>query len=63
MLDQIEVASKDFLWQRQITDTFTIYVNKFVLSDKVSRNKEKDGVYCELSIRWRINYTAVYQNT
>ena len=39
---QIEVASKDFHKQRQITDIFTIDVNKVVLSDKVPCNNGKD---------------------
>ena len=39
---QIEVASKDFYRQRQITDIFTINVNKVVLFDKVPRNNGKD---------------------
>ena len=42
---QIEVASKDFYKQRQITDIFTIDVNKVVLSDKVSCNNGKDWWY------------------
>ena len=42
---QIEVASKDFHEQRQITDTFTIDVNKVLLSDKVPRNNGKDWRY------------------
>ena len=32
---QKEVATKDFYGQRQITDIFTIDVNKVVVSDKV----------------------------
>ena len=32
---QKEVTAKDFYRQRQITDIFTIDVNKVVLSDKV----------------------------
>ena len=47
---QIEVTSKDFHKQRQITDIFTIDVNKVVLSDKVPCNNGKD---------WR--YTVGYQ--
>ena len=35
---QKEVTAKDFCKQRQITDIFTIDVNKVVLSDKVSCN-------------------------
>ena len=38
---QIEIASKDFCKQKQLTDIFTIDVNKVVVSDKVSCNKEK----------------------
>ena len=40
--DQKEVASEDFHKQRQITDIFTINVNKVVLSDKVPYNNGKD---------------------
>ena len=42
---QIEVASKDFYGQRQITDIFTIDVNQVVLSDKVPCNNGKDWRY------------------
>ena len=42
---QLEVTSKDFYRQRQITDIFTIDVNKLVLSDKVSCNNRKDCRY------------------
>ena len=42
---QIEVVSKDFHKQRQVTDTFTIVVNKAVLSDKVPGNNGKDWRY------------------
>ena len=41
---------KDFRKKRQVTDIFTIDVNKVVLSNKVSCNNGKD---------WR--YTVVYQ--
>ena len=41
----IEVVSIDFHKQRQITDIFTIDVNKVVLSDKVSCNNGKDWRY------------------
>ena len=47
---QIEVGSKDFYKQRQITDILTIDVNKVVLSDKVPYNNGKG---------WR--YIASYQ--
>ena len=42
---QIEVASKDFHKQIQITDVFKIVANKLVLSDKVSCNNGKDWWY------------------
>ena len=42
---QIEVASKDFHKQRQITDIFTFDVNKVVLSDKMPCNNGKDWWY------------------
>ena len=39
---QKEVTTKDFYRQRQITDLFTIDINKVVISDKVLRNNGKD---------------------
>ena len=42
---QKEVTTKDFYGQRQITDIFTIDVNKLVVSDKVSCNNGKDCRY------------------
>ena len=42
---QKEVTTKDFYGQRQITDIFTIDVNKLVISDKVSCNNRKDCRY------------------
>ena len=42
---QIEIASKDFYRQTQITDIFMIDVKKVVLSDKVSCNYGKDWRY------------------
>ena len=42
---QKEVTIKDFYKQRQITDIFTIDVNKMVVSDKVSCNNGKDCCY------------------
>ena len=42
---QIEVASKDFHKQIQITDIFKIVANKLVLSDKVSCNNGKGWWY------------------
>ena len=42
---QKEVTTKDFYGQRQITDIFTIDVNKLVISDKVPCNNGKDCRY------------------
>ena len=42
---QKEVTTKDFYRQRQITDIFTMNVNKVVVSDKVSCNNGKDCRY------------------
>ena len=42
---QKEVTTKDFYGQRQITDIFTIDVNKVVVPDKVSCNNGKDCHY------------------
>ena len=42
---QKEVTTKDFYGQRQITDIFTIDVNKVVVSDKVLCNNGKDCRY------------------
>ena len=48
---QKEVANKDLYGQRQITDIFTIDVNKLVISDKVPCN---NGKYC----RYIVGYQA-----
>ena len=48
---QIEVPSKDFYKQRQITDIFAIDVNKVMLSDKVPWNNGKDWRYIEMGER------------
>ena len=42
---QKEVTSKDFYGRRQITDIFTIGVNKLMVSDKVPVNNGKDCRY------------------
>ena len=42
---QKEVTAKDFYGQRQITDIFTIDINKVVVSDKVPYNNGKDCRY------------------
>ena len=47
---QKEIINKNFYRQRKITVTFTIDVNKMVVSDKVSCNNGKD-----------CHYIAVYQ--
>ena len=44
-IGQKEVTAKDFYRQRQITDIFTIDVNKVVVSDKVSCHNGKDWHY------------------
>ena len=40
-----EVTTKDFYGQRQITDLFTIDINRVVISDKVLCNNGKDCCY------------------
>ena len=42
---QKEVAAKGFYGQTQVTDVFTLDVNKLVLSDKVPCNNGKDCRY------------------
>ena len=49
---QKEVTTKDFYGQRQITDLFTIDVNKVVVSDKVSCNNGKD---CRYIVGYQVN--------
>ena len=49
---QKEVTTKDFYGQRQITDVFTIDVNKVVVSDKVSCNNGKE---CRYTVGHQIN--------
>ena len=44
-IDQKEVTAKYLYGQRQITDIFTINVNKLVISDKVTCNNGKDFRY------------------
>ena len=44
-LGQKEVRTRDFYEQRQITDIFTIHINKVVVSDKVPCNNGKDCRY------------------
>ena len=42
---QKEIMTKDFYGQRQVTDIFTIDVDKVVASDKVACNNGKDCCY------------------
>ena len=43
--DRIKVATKDFQKKKQLTDIFTIDVNKIVVSDRVQCNNEEDWWY------------------
>ena len=45
MVQKKEVTSRDFYGQRQITDLFTININKMVVSDNVPCNNGKDCSY------------------
>ena len=58
---QKEVTAKDFYRQRQITDIFTIDVNKVVFSDKVMQKWKGLSFYCGLSSLWSTD-TTVYQD-
>ena len=49
---QKEVTTKDFYGQRQITDIFTIDVNKLVISDKVPYNNGKD---CRYTVGYQVD--------
>ena len=53
---QIEVASKEFDKQRQITDIFTIDVNKFVVFEKVPCNNGKGHRYI---IGYKVNEETI----
>ena len=57
---QKEVTMKDFYGQRQITDIFTIDVNKVVVSDKVSWNNGKD---CRYIVGYQVDEGTLYQDT
>lgn len=46
---QKDIASEDFHKQRQITDIFTIGINKVLLSDRMSCNNGRLTVYCRLT--------------
>ena len=45
LVQKKEVTSRDFYGQRQITDLFTININKMVVSDNVPCNNGKDCSY------------------
>ena len=55
-LGQKEVTTKDFYGQRQITDLFTIDVNKVVVSDKVSCKNGKD---CRYIVGYQVNEALI----
>ena len=58
---QKEVTSKDFYGKRQITEIFTIDINKVVVFDKVSCSNGKDCLYivgCRLSGWWDTDATV-----
>ena len=60
---QKDFTTKDFYGQGQITDIFTIDVNKVVVSDKVSCNNGKD---CRYIVGYQVDGgtdTTVYQDT
>ena len=49
---QKEVKTKDFYGQRQITDIFTIDVNKLVISEKVPCNNGRD---CRYTVGYQVD--------
>ena len=53
---QKEVTVKSFYRQRQITDIFTIDVNKVVVSDKVFCNNGKD---CHYIVGYQVNEAPI----
>ena len=53
---QKEVTAKDFYRHRQITDIFTIDVNKVVVSDKVSYNNGKD---CRCIVGYQVDEALI----
>ena len=55
-LGQKEVTTKDFHGQRQITDIFTIDVNKVVVYDKVSFKNGKD---CRYIVGYQVNEALI----
>ena len=53
---QKDFTTKDFYGQGQITDIFTIDVNKVVVSDKVSCNNGKD---CRYIVGYQVNEAPI----
>ena len=53
---QKEVTTKYFYGQRQITDIFTMDVNKLVISDKVSAN---NGKGCRYIVGYQVDETLI----
>ena len=53
---QKEVTTKDFYGQRQITDIFTIDVNKLVISNKVPCNNGKD---CRYIVSYQVDWVLI----
>ena len=53
---QKEVTTKEFYGQRQLTDIFTMDVNKLVISDKVSCNSGKD---CRYIVAYQVNEVLI----
>ena len=53
---QKEVTAKDFYGQRQITDIFTMDLNKLVVSDKVPCNNGKD---CHYIVGYQVDETLI----
>ena len=53
---QKEVTAKNFYRQRQITDIFTMDVNKVVVSDKVSCDNGKD---CHYIVGYQVNEALI----
>ena len=51
-----EVTTKDFYGQRQMTDIFTIDVNKLVVSDKVLCCNGKD---CRYIVRYQVDEALI----
>ena len=58
-----EVTTNDFCGQKQITDLFTIDINKAVVSDKMPSNNGKD---CHYIVGYQVDGgtgSTLYQDT